>query len=137
MNRLAIDGASAGNPGPSGVGILIVYEDGQTDEYRYHIGLKNNHEAEFEALVIALTLAKNKQLSHLFIQTDSKLVSEAVEKGYVKRKQFEPYLTKAQRLLDSFELFFIKWVPSKQNKKADELARLAIREPKRTYKELL
>ncbi|GAF23900.1 MULTISPECIES: ribonuclease HI family protein [Shouchella] len=137
MNRMSIDGASAGDPGPSGIGILLVYDDGQTEEFRYHIGLLNNHEAEFEAFIIALTIAKHKQLGHLLVQTDSRLVSEAIEKRYVKRKQFDPYVKKAQELIEAFDLFFIKWVPSKQNKKADELARLAIREPKRIFKEAL
>ncbi len=95
MNRMSIDGASAGDPGPSGIGILLVYDDGQTEEFRYHIGLLNNHEAEFEAFIIALTIAKHKQLGHLLVQTDSRLVSEAIEKRYVKRKQFDPYVKKS------------------------------------------
>jgi ribonuclease HI len=36
-------------------------------------------------------------------------------------------LEKAVQLTKQFDLFFMKWIPSIENKAADELARLAIR----------
>ncbi|WP_078391088.1 ribonuclease HI family protein [Shouchella patagoniensis] len=133
MIHLYTDGASAGDPGVSGAGIVIVQNDGHVSEHRYHLGEMTNHEAEFAALNIALSLCLDKGFKHVSARTDSKLVSDCIDKRYVKNKLFATYLTEVLEKIDAFELFFIKWVPSKQNKKADELARLAIREPKRIY----
>jgi ribonuclease HI len=40
---------------------------------------------------------------------------------------YEPLLQQALELIDQLDLFFIKWIPSKENHEADELARRAIR----------
>ncbi|KJD53141.1 ribonuclease H, partial [Bacillus amyloliquefaciens] len=50
-----IDGASAGDPGPSGLGIFI--KDGQkTESFSLPAGLLSNHEAEFKALIEGMKL---------------------------------------------------------------------------------
>ncbi|ACA39754.1 RNase H [Lysinibacillus sphaericus C3-41] len=49
-----------------------------------------------------------------------------MEKEYVKNEEFKPFLEKALSLSNTFDLFFIKWVPDSQNKAADALARKAI-----------
>jgi ribonuclease HI len=54
-------------------------------------------------------------------------VNRAVEKEFAKNKQFAPLLQQALELSKKFDLFFMKWIPSIENKVADELARLAVR----------
>lgn len=54
-------------------------------------------------------------------------MNRAVEKEFVKNKQFAPLLEEALTLSKDFDLFFMKWIPSSENKSADELARAAIR----------
>jgi ribonuclease HI len=87
----------------------------------------SNHEAEYEALIIALDLCIEKGLTSASFRTDSKLIDDAIEKRYVKNTRFQPYLEKAIERIEQFDLFFMKWVPSNQNKNADALARKAIR----------
>ncbi len=125
MIEVYFDGASKGNPGPSGVGIYI--KDG-AKQWRYSlpIGVYNNHEAEFIAFIKALEICMEQKFSIVSFRTDSKLVCDAVEKEFVKNTLFRPYLEKAQGYIQNFDLFFIKWIPSKENKNADELARSAI-----------
>ena len=60
-------------------------------------------------------------------RTDSELVNKAVEKEFAKNKLYAPLLEIALALSKQFDLFFMKWIPSVENKVADELARLAIR----------
>ncbi|WP_367576341.1 reverse transcriptase-like protein [Shouchella shacheensis] len=120
------DGASAGDPGPSGVGILFRFADGRTEEKRFAIGEYSNHEAEFEALNRALSICLERGYAHVSFRTDSRLVAEGVENRYVRNAAYAPYLEQVLKKYDQLELAFIKWIPSKQNKKADELARLAI-----------
>ncbi|WP_301170992.1 reverse transcriptase-like protein [Brevibacillus nitrificans] len=129
MYEVYFDGASAGNPGPSGAGIFMK-KNGEVERYSIPLGNMDNHEAEFRAFLIALQLCKDKGYSQVSFRTDSQLVSQAVEKEFVKNKRFVPLLAEALTLIRPFDLFFIKWVPSSENKAADELARAAIRNRK-------
>jgi ribonuclease HI len=121
-----IDGASAGDPGLSGAGVYVKVGDGTTHSYRFPIGSMSNHEAEFHALIHGLELCIENNWRIVSFRTDSQAVESAVDKKYVKDKRYTSMLEKALSLADQLDLFFIKWIPSKQNKAADELARQAI-----------
>lgn len=120
-----IDGASAGNPGPSGIGIFIKGE-GHSVKISEYIGETNNHVAEFTALIRALEEAKKLGTNLVSIRSDSKIVVASIDKQYVKSEEYKPYLEQALKLAEEFSLFFIKWIPDSQNKAADALAREAI-----------
>ncbi|MBM7716421.1 RNase H family protein [Siminovitchia sp. FSL H7-0308] len=126
MIEIYIDGASAGDPGPSGAGIFI-NNDGKVKQYALPLGIASNHEAEFLALIKALELCSGEEDAIISVRSDSTLVVDAIEKQFVKNKKYTHLLDQALRLTEQFNLFFIKWVPSKENKKADELAKKAIR----------
>lgn len=125
MLEIYIDAASAGNPGPSGIGIFIKGEGHQIKIGEY-IGIANNHVAEFTALVRGLEEAKKLGSSVVSVRSDSKIVVASIEKEYVKNEEYKPYLEQALTLCKDFDLFFIKWIPDVQNKAADFLARQAI-----------
>jgi len=122
-----IDGASAGNPGPSGAGIFIK-GNGTSEKYSIPLGNMSNHEAEFHAFIEALDICIKKELVHSIVsfRTDSELVNMSVEREFTKNKTYAPLLERALQLTSEFDLFFMKWIPSIENKVADELARLAI-----------
>jgi ribonuclease HI len=121
-----IDGASAGDPGLSGAGIYVKVGDGTTRSYRFPLGNMSNHEAEFQALINGLEICIENKWQIVSFRTDSQAVESAVEKRYAKDERYSLMLEKALFLADQLDLFFIKWIPSKQNKAADELARQAI-----------
>ncbi|WP_377889108.1 reverse transcriptase-like protein [Alkalihalobacillus sp. R86527] len=125
MIEVYIDGASAGNPGPSGAGIFIK-GDGEVIRSSIPLGTLSNHEAEFQALIEALRICIDKKHRIISLRTDSQLVSDAIDRRYTKKRTYETYLSIALALVDEFDLFFIKWIPSSKNKVADELARKAI-----------
>ncbi|MCM3721799.1 reverse transcriptase-like protein [Solibacillus isronensis] len=125
MLEVYIDGASAGNPGPSGIGIFIKGE-GQQVKISEPIGITNNHQAEFTALLRGLEEALKIGSSFVSMRSDSKIVVSSIDKAYVKNEEFKPYLEQALALIEQFDLFFIKWIPDKENKAADVLAREAI-----------
>lgn len=129
MIEVYIDGASAGDPGPSGAGIFIK-ADGGVFRYSIPLGIMSNHEAEYHAFIEALEICLNKGFKTVSFRTDSQLVNAAVEKEFVKNKRFAPLLEKALMLTAQFDLFFMKWIPSNENKTADELARKAVRQVK-------
>lgn len=128
MIEVYIDGASAGNPGPSGAGIFIKGH-GTAEKYSIPLGIMSNHEAEYHAFIKALEICLEKGFSHSVVsfRTDSELVNKAVEKEFAKNKLYAPLLEEALQLSKQFDLFFMKWIPSIENKVADELARQAIR----------
>lgn len=126
MIEVYIDGATAGNPGPSGAGIFIK-GNGIVERFAIPLGTMTNHEAEYHALIKALEICIERDYQVVSFRTDSELVNKAIEKEFAKNKTFAPLLEKALELSRQLELFFMKWIPSSQNKVADELSRLAIR----------
>ncbi|MCJ7839510.1 reverse transcriptase-like protein [Lederbergia sp. NSJ-179] len=126
MLEVYIDGASAGNPGVSGAGIFIK-QDGKTQTFSFPLGEMDNHEAEFHALLKALEICDELGGSIISIKSDSSAVVQAVEKQFVRNEKYRPLLNQILAMIGNFDLFFIKWVPSKENKQADLLAKKAIR----------
>ncbi|MDQ0228831.1 reverse transcriptase-like protein [Metabacillus malikii] len=125
MIEVYIDGASAGDPGKSGAGVFIK-GNGQNEQLSFPLGVMTNHEAEFHALIKALEVCLHKDFKIISIRTDSQLVEHAVDKQFVKNTLYAPMLKKVLELVELFDLFFIKWIPSSENKVADKLARSAI-----------
>ncbi|WP_163537617.1 ribonuclease HI family protein [Gracilibacillus sp. YIM 98692] len=126
MIEVYTDAASQGNPGPSSVGIYIKKDKEKFYQKKY-IGTYSNHEAEFIAVLEALNFCRRmfpKEI--LSFRSDSKTVVEAVEKNYVKNDVFYPYLQQINEQTEYFPYVFFKWIPEKQNKQADKLAREAL-----------
>ncbi|MFO1444690.1 reverse transcriptase-like protein [Bacillus sp. Bva_UNVM-123] len=129
MIEVYIDGASAGNPGPSGAGIFIK-NNGHVERFSIPLGEMENHQAEYWALIKALEICLEKKYQIVSFRTDSQAVNRAIEKEFVKNKTYEPLLERILSLSRQFDLFFIKWIPSSENKVADELAKTAIQKNK-------
>ncbi|KWW11280.1 MULTISPECIES: reverse transcriptase-like protein [Peribacillus] len=125
MIEVYIDGASAGNPGPSGAGVFI-NNNGVIERHSIPLGVMENHEAEYHALIKALEICVANKYDVVSFRTDSQAINQAIEKEYAKKK-YAILLERALKLSANLELFFMKWIPSIENKSADELARRAIR----------
>jgi ribonuclease HI len=83
MSKIVIytDGAARGNPGPGGYGVVM--KAGQhRKELSEGFRKTTNNRMELLAVIIALEALKNKD-SDVEVYTDSKYVSDAVEKGWV------------------------------------------------------
>ena len=77
------DGSSRGNPGPGGYGI-VTQKFGTDYLKEFSEGFKKttNNRMELLAVIVALEKIKKEQ-QHVHIYTDSKYVSESVEKKWV------------------------------------------------------
>lgn len=128
MIRVYTDAAANGNPGQAGVGILIVTEDNQIQLSPPLSGLWNNHQAEFQAVILGLSwLVENNQTNEMtFCYTDSQIVAQAIDKKYVKDKTFQKYLQDILDLMEHFTYISITWIPESKNRGADNLARQAL-----------
>ena len=85
-----------------------------------------NNEAEYEALIYGLELAKHLGVKLLKVRLDSKLIAEQVAGRFAaKESRMKSYFDKASALSCHFRLFNIKQVPWELNQRADELAKEA------------
>lgn len=120
------DGATNINTEKSGAGIYIKAGEKKL-EYIVPLPYMSNHEAEFHAIIEALKICKtNFPEEILSFRTDSKVAADVIDKGRTKNKQFLPLLEIIQAESAEFPFLFIKWIPEKENSKADQLARKAI-----------
>ncbi len=121
------DGASSGNPGDAGAGSIIYYGD-ETHELSQYIGKTTNNVAEYSALILALRRASELKADSLEINLDSELIVKQVCGEYmVKSPHLYPLYRKVKSLLEGFKSYTIKYIPREMNKKADSLAKGAIK----------
>jgi len=127
------DGSSLGNPGPGGYGIIIKTSDGSFEK-QFSKGFRKttNNRMELLAVIDALKKIKNKKIP-IEIYTDSKYVSEAINKGWLNkwvkerfRKTKNPDLWKEfLKTAKDFD-FTIHWIKGHnkhpENEKCDKLA---------------
>jgi len=122
------DGGSRGNPGPSGIGaVLVDQKGGILKEISEYIGEGTNNQAEYTALVRALEEAKKLKADEVSIFMDSELIVKQIKQEYkVKNKDLGVLFVKVWNLLQKFAKWDIKHVRREKNKKADELVNKAL-----------
>jgi ribonuclease HI len=122
-----IDGASLGNPGQSGAGMVAVDEQG-TELWRdsIHLGQMTNNMAEYEALVHALQKAIAASVHSLTVYTDSLLVANQTKGIYKARNGImQSYLERVLELVKDLTHFEICHIDRERNRVADRLAKQA------------
>jgi ribonuclease HI len=126
--RIYSDGASRGNPGPSGIGAVILDGKGKVvHEIAKYIGEVTNNVAEYEALLEALDHCVKKGLSPVEILADSQLLIRQLSGVYkVKHENIIPLFKRAKEYLVHLEVTGFTHVPREQNKHADRLANQGI-----------
>jgi len=126
--ELYIDGASRGNPGPAGVGVVIKNEAKKTiKEFYKYIGNTTNNIAEYNALVYGLQEALILGAEEVILNLDSELVAQQVKGEFrVKHPQIKPLFDQAIHLINGFKRFAVIHIGREKNKEADKLANKAI-----------
>ncbi|GKB08908.1 reverse transcriptase domain-containing protein [Tanacetum coccineum] len=123
--KLFTDGASSSDS--SRAGMMLVSPEGK--EYTYALRFEfvtTNNEAEYEALLAGLRIAKEMEIRELIIFVDSQRVANQV-KGLFEARQstIKHYLEKMMNLLSGFPSYSIEHIKREQNKKTDALSKLA------------
>ena len=124
-----IDGGARGNPGPAGAGVLIVDADTNTPlvEAGYFLGRATNNVAEYQGLLHALQNAAELEATHLDLHSDSQLMVRQIHGQYkVKSPDLKPLHQEAIQRLKQFERWTLTHVLRDKNKRADELANMAM-----------
>ncbi|MEW5865867.1 MAG: ribonuclease HI family protein [Bacillota bacterium] len=122
------DGASRGNPGPAGIGaILLDQNENVIAEISEGIGTATNNEAEYIALAKALETAKKLGAKRVRVYTDSELMARQLTGEYaVRSDRLRPLAIRVQELRRGFESCAITHVGRAVNSRADELANRGI-----------
>ena len=131
------DGASRGNPGPGGAGIVFCNEKGEVVKtyYQYLGDEVTNNEAEYQAVIIALKkfiavfgkkLAANSQID---LRSDSELLVKQLKGEYkVSNPRMQELFIQIWNLRVDFGKITFKAIPREKNKEADKMANMALDE---------
>ena len=123
------DGACSGNPGPAGIGIVLV-AGSHRKEIAEFIGDATSNIAELSAIVRALETIRDRT-RHVIVHSDSEYAIGALSKGW-KIRANKQLVEQARELAATFTHLRFEWVPGhagiNENERCDELARSAIRD---------
>jgi ribonuclease HI len=126
--RAWIDGASRGNPGEAGFGVVFETAAG-SEEILGFLGRTTNNVAEYMALLAALTQARRLGVERLTLFSDSELLVRQMGGQYrVKAPHLIPIFLKALTLRRAIPQVTVRHVPRGENSRADGLANRAIDE---------
>lgn len=122
--KLWADGASRGNPGPSGAGAVVKLASGETiGEVAEYLGTGTNNRAEYTAVILGLQRALELGGREVDVYMDSQLVVRQMEGVYkVRNAQLRPLYEQAGALARRFVKCRFHHIPREQNSEADALA---------------
>lgn len=125
---LYCDGASRGNPGPSGAGVVILDENGeQIFELSRFLDNATNNVAEYQALIRGLSAAADLGINRVQVYLDSELVVNQLLGTYkVRNPRLLQLFEEAMSRLRLFDEYAIFHVGRELNQEADRLANEAI-----------
>lgn len=120
-----VDGGCLGNPGPSGIGVVIDGGGSEPVRIAKWIGHQDNNVAEYAALMEALQYAVSRKARKLHVYSDSQVVVRQMTGEYVCRSPRLYSLHWTCRKLARALKFSISHVPRKDNAEANRLAQAA------------
>ena len=123
-----VDGGARGNPGPAGAGVTISSDDGTLiHEGAYFLGHQTNNGAEYHALIRALQRLERCNTDTITVFSDSELLVRQITGAYrVKSPKLARLFEQVQLLLLKIPCWNIRHIPRDENRRADDLANLAI-----------
>jgi len=127
---LYTDGASLGNPGRAGVGVIVYNQNRDViKKVTEFIGITTNNVAEYMALIYALEEALYLKAKELSCFLDSELVVKQLEGSYkVKDSKLKPLYYQVKHLENFFQKVSFGYISRDRNKEADKLAKEAAKE---------
>ena len=124
---LFVDGGSRGNPGPAGIGAVIIRGDRTAATVSEFIGEATNNEAEYQALIAGLKKASEQSAGSIHVKADSLLMVKQLLGHYkIKSSNIRPLHTEAAALLKTFGRVGIEHIPREANAAADRLVNEAL-----------
>lgn len=125
------DGGARGNPGPAGIGVVVLNEHGKVlEEHAKYLGVTTNNQAEYKAVILGLERAVALGATSVEVIADSELIVRQASGEY---KVKHPELAKRFLELKNLETRLgghvrYRHVRREQNKHADRLSNIAMDE---------
>jgi ribonuclease HI len=125
-----VDGGSHGNPGPSGIGVVIQTPEGEVIRIAKWVGHQDNNVAEYLALLEAMQHAVEVNARALHVFSDSEVIVKQMTGEYACRSpRLHSLNWTCRKLARSFD-FSIVHIPREHNREANRLARTAAKSRK-------
>lgn len=121
-----IDGASRGNPGPSGVGISIIKRDKLILRYGEFIGIQTNIQSEYFALKRALEIAIGLDNDIMIFSDCLSVVKQRKIKKRVRKKGLRMLTRQISNLEKNFNHISYMFISRRKNINVDRIANQAI-----------
>ena len=127
--RIRTDGGSRGNPGPSGIGVVVERADtGEVlEEHAKFLGRTTNNQAEYLAVILGLERCAALGATSVEVLADSELLIKQAKGEYrVKNPDLGQRFLEMKRLELKIGRVTYRHVRREFNKKADALANKAM-----------
>jgi len=126
--HIYMDGGSRGNPGPSGIGVVLKDDsDNIVKEYYKNLGITTNNVAEYNAVIYGLQEALFLKAEKVDLYIDSQLVTQQLKGEFrVKNANIKPLFEQVMHLISGFKKVSINNIPREKNREADKLANKAM-----------
>lgn len=124
MIKIFVDGScKPTNPGPAGIGGVVIWENENEQEFSEYIGEATNNIAEIRAFEKALNILieQGKEWEEVSIYTDSNYVVGLFSKGWNAKANID-LVASVRKKLENFPNLTLTWVKGHNNDKFNELA---------------
>lgn len=127
--RIRTDGGSRGNPGPSGIGVVI--EEAATgkvlEEHSRYLGITTNNQAEYQAVILGLKRCVELGAKYVEVCADSELLVKQAKGDYrVKNPELQKRFREMQAYVAQLDKVVFTHVYREANTAADALANEAM-----------
>lgn len=119
------DGGARGNPGPAACGVVLASPEGKVlYETAFCIGENTNNVAEYNGMIRALELAKERKARHLVCHADSELIIFQLQGKYrIKDARMQDLAKRVKSLASEFDAVVYRQIPREHPmiRRADKL----------------
>jgi ribonuclease HI len=121
------DGGARGNPGPAGIGGVIMRGEETLEEFSNYIGRATNNQAEYQALLAGLDRARQHTDEDVECVLDSELLVKQMNGEYrIKSPELKKLAHQVKHLEESFKSVSYRHTYREDNERADALVNQAL-----------
>jgi len=108
----------------AGVGVVLISPQQKSTQLSFKLDFQvTNNIAEYEALLLGLNVAKDRGIKNIKVFGDADMIIQQVNKTFqTKHPRLKTHRDEVWRIRDSFDYFYISYIPRAQNQLADSLA---------------
>jgi len=127
-HKLYTDGGSRGNPGPGGIGCVILDQNDKLVDFdAKYAGKMTNNQAEYHALILGIQLVIDHNINDCEVYMDSELIVRQLNGVYkVKDVKMKVLYEEVVDLLKQIDKNKVMHVKRENNKFADKLVNIAL-----------